>query len=189
MIAMIDEAVAEHSSGNVYVVVAVVVVKDQSMIQEQLTGRIYRDNRIRPSHWHEEGPFVRGIISEVSENVGAIGQAFLESCGRSGQEAARVRMLNKALDWISREGAGEVMIESRGPKLDIRDRRTVKRFQLENDSHLAVKWAQKKEPLLWLADALAGATRENLLRPGASLDNGRLLAIMGAEFPNWVEKG
>ena len=178
MIAMVDEAVAERSSGNIYVVAAVVVVKDQSMIQEQLTGQIYRDNRIRPSHWHGEGPFVRGIISEVSKNVGAIGRAFLESCGRSGQEAARVRVLNKALDWISREGAGEVMIESRGHKLDIRDRRTVKRFRLENE-----------EPLLWLADALVGAKRENLVRPGASLDNGRLLAIMGAEFPNWLEKG
>jgi len=165
----IDEAVAEHFSGNVYVVEAVVIISGQSLIQEQLTARIYRDKQIRPSHWHEEGPFVRGIISECSENFGAIGRAFLESCGRSGQE-----------------GAGEVMIESRGYQLDFRDRRTVKRFQLENDSRLVVNWARKSEPLLWLADALAGATRENLLRPGTSPENSRLLAIMGAEKPNWV---
>ncbi len=189
MIAMIDEAVAEHPSGIVYVVAAVVIVEDQLRIREQLTSRVYRENRIRPSHWHEEGPFVRQIICDVSESAGAIGQTFLESCGRSGQEAARVRILNRALNWISQEGAGEVTIESRGPKLDIRDRRTVKRFQLENESHLAVEWWEKKEPLLWLADALAGATRENFLRPGASPDNSRLLAIMGAELPNWLEKG
>lgn len=186
MISLIDESVVEHPTGFVYVIASVVLDSDMNEIRETLRHQVLLNGRVRPSHWSEEGPRVRTFLCELCETISTVGQTFVSPCGRKGQESTRVRLLEESLTWAHTEGSSEVFIESRGETLDKRDRRTVKNYSSTRNITLRVQWRTKNEPLLWLADSLAGATRENLMSPVSSPLADRLLIALRAEKPHWA---
>lgn len=185
MISLIDESVIEHPAGLVYIIAAMVIAENPDEIRDNLQDQILRNGRVRPSHWNEEGPRVRAILCAACDSVAAVGQTFVSTCGRRGQESTRVQLLTKALVWTHEEGASTLYIESRGRTLDNRDKQTVKSHALERGNTLDVHWRNKNEPLLWLADSLAGATREHLTSHGKSSLANRLLLTLHAEEPEW----
>lgn len=58
------------------------------------------------------------------------------------------------------EGTQRILIESRGRKLDIQDKRVIKQLRSAGRSVPEVQWHTKANPLLWLADAVCGAYRD-----------------------------
>jgi hypothetical protein len=64
--------------------------------------------------------------------------------------------------WAVTEGAGHVIIESGDAATDGRDKATLLDTH-RNDGGVpfTYTWATKAEPLLWLADAIAGAVGEH----------------------------
>lgn len=185
MISLIDESVVEHPAGFVYIIAAIVITSNIDEIRESLRDQVIRDGRFRPSHWCEEGPRVRTLLCEICEAATAVGQTFVAPCGRKGQEAARTRLLTAAAEWTHHEGSSELTIESRGRSLNNRDRQTLRKYAESERKVLRVQWRSKNEPLLWLADSLAGATRENLMSPGSSPVINRLLTALHADAPWW----
>lgn len=188
MLALIDEAVAESSNGFVYVVAAVVVIEDVTAVRDKLIAVVDRPGRSRPVHWSEEGLEVRAALCEVAAQHVAMGAVTAQACGRKGQERARSHLLLESMALVVAEGANSVIIESRREALDIRDRRTFKSASGDiNLTGIHVSWKDKSEPLLWLADALASATREEVLRPGESASSGVLIRAMGVDRIRWID--
>ncbi|MEI6623891.1 MAG: hypothetical protein WCP28_18520 [Actinomycetes bacterium] len=159
MIAVIDETVITSATGLLYVVVAAVVIPSEQSARQVLAATTA--SRQRGFHWVREGPDRRNDMCEAAESLGATAIGFQQGCGRRSQDHARAQLLVPTLLWAEREGVRTTYIESRGRRLDIADRRVVKKMRAAGTTVDRVEWVTKKEPLVWLADALCGAYRDS----------------------------
>jgi hypothetical protein len=87
-----------------------------------------------------------------------------------GREGARQRCLGRLLQDLSTWGVTQLVIESRRPRENTFDAMTiipaVRSMFVPAGLSLTYGWASKREPMLWVADAVAGAVRANLGPPG-----------------------
>ncbi len=74
-------------------------------------------------------------------------------------------LMSEVIALIINEGGTDLFIESRGTLEDKRDKNTILDALKAHKppDQFAYNWYLKKEPLLWLADALCGITRSHLL--------------------------
>lgn len=85
-----------------------------------------------------------------------------------GQENARSRCVRRLLADLAAWGVDELVIESRHGHGDRRDRITVMSALNSRTAppNLAYSWAEPgAEPVLWMADAIAGMVRVNINAP------------------------
>lgn len=159
MLGLIDETVLASSSKYTYVIAAVALVGDAHEARRRL--KALNAGRSRPFHWSQEGPHARRGMAAAMADLDVIGAVFTRRCARRGQEDARAVLLTASLQWLVEHNASRVLIEQRGVSADCRDQETVDTFVSRTGSRsgLPVEWAPKSEPLLWLADGLAGAAR------------------------------
>jgi hypothetical protein len=156
--AYIDESL--RVADGLYVMAAVIVGDEQEDAwQAALRDLLYR--RQRRLHWRDESELRRtALIAAITEmrpaGVVVIG-AGLEP-GR--QERARRKCAERLLWEVTRRGVQAVVFERRHDELDARDRVMVSALIRRRvlPAGLRASWtAAVDEPLLWLADIVAGA--------------------------------
>ena len=164
MIGMIDESIVDTGTGCVYILALVLVDAPENVVRDRL--RTVTEGRGRAFHWSQEGPLVRGRMGAVAWNLPIASFAFAAACGRARQDSTRDILMHDALETAALSQVSTLHIESRGRHLDVRDRRVAQQvFAHARDLMPALTWQGKNEPLTWIADALAGAMYEILLRP------------------------
>lgn len=163
MIAVIDETSPEVGGAILYAVVSCVMIEDEAAAKQACAGVI--GDRQRSFHWNKEGPNAREAMVRCMESVGVLARAVVVQCGRKSQEAARAVALADTIDHVLNEGCMSVLIESRTPRDDGRDRSVILDTLTgrEDATDFAYDWRTKSEPLIWVADAVGGAVREHLV--------------------------
>ncbi len=162
MIAVVDEAAPADGAGIYYVVTAAIVL-DERATRGALAG-VLPKGRARPFHWAQEGPAARSRMLDLVEAQGLVAHVVVHHpTGRRRQEHARRAALGELVPLAIGEGADELIIESRTSREDARDRRALIDIVRDAGASLAYRWEDKREPLLWIADAICGAVKEYLL--------------------------
>jgi len=165
MLAVLDETYPELPGGVAYVVGAAVILSEEHAARAAVTG-IFAETRVRPFHWHEEGPAAREAMIAVLAEIGAVAHVCVHyPTGRKKLEAARGRALGEVVPRVLGDGASTLLIESRGAVEDGRDRAVILDTlnALNRSGELHYEWRTKAESLLWLADCICGTVREHLL--------------------------
>jgi hypothetical protein len=169
MLAVLDETYPELPGGVAYVVGAAVILANEQTARDAVAGVFSDAQRVRPFHWHEEGPTARAALVKALSDIGAVAHVCVHyPTGRKKLEAARARALKEVVPRVVQDGASLLLIESRGEVEDRRDRAVI--LDTLNDlgsaGQLRYEWRTKSESLLWLADGICGAVRQHLLRTG-----------------------
>lgn len=158
MIAFVDESIRETGVG-MYVVAAVIApVNECGDLREGLTKR----GRF---HFYKAGEARRaGMLRAIKSCRLGTSAYVYRGLFPIGQENARARCLRSLLRDLKAWGVDELVIESRHGRADLWDRITIMsalNSQTAPDA-LAYKWeGANDEPMLWMADAIAGAVRAN----------------------------
>lgn len=164
MIAVADEAMV-HQGQPGYVLAAVLLADDRRAAVRSAAQRIVP--RRRRFHWHQEEPRERRAMMQLIAGEALAAHALVVSpCTTRRREPSRQRLLVELAVALAQRPAVELAIESRGQHNDRLDRRTLvqaRRDGLIPQDMAYVHRQPVQEPLLWLADALAGATRAGAL--------------------------
>lgn len=158
-VAYIDESARASTSGGFYLVAAAVLdVSSQTGIERALREALGR--RRQRFHWRDESEKVRLCFLEAvaaQQLCGRLAAAGLSIARR--QEKARESALWSLMPQLELLGVREMVLESREQSLNRRDRRTIGSIQRAGmAAEISFRFGlPKEEPLLWIADALAGA--------------------------------
>lgn len=164
VLAAIDESTPTDSGGHVHdILTASLIVAEPSTVQARLTTLL---DRQRIFHWStDRGPVVRQkmiqflLDQDVRSHVGVHFPTHVRE-----QERARARLPTEVvLPAILDAGASEFWIESRARDQDSVDKVVVRNWLRERRVRLSYAWYPKAEPLLWIADAVAGAVADQRL--------------------------
>jgi hypothetical protein len=141
---------------------------------QELT-RVLRVNRV---HWHDLDAKRRDIALACVTRLSFTAVAVVGSPMAARQERARRQCLGRLLWETGRRGTSVAMFESRGPRRDPHDVRVIDGFRRAHTvpTTLSVAHAPAAaEPLLWVADVLAGvvAARER----GGAAEFGRAVEV------------
>ena len=171
IVAAVDETVIELQGGVTYVLAAVILADAPTARQDMQALTI---NRTKPLHWHREGPEIREAAVEHIQRHAAATKILAQRAARHAQTTTRAKLLAELVAELVSESVGHLIIESRGPREDGRDRSVIlDSFRDRAATSFTYDWRTKSEPLLWYADALAGVAREHLI-VGVSIDFSRL---------------
>lgn len=116
-------------------------------------------------HWHEESGRRRRLLSAAVANL-PLRAVVVARCGPATEpdERRRRKRLETLADVLERRGCRSLVLESRGPRADRRDRdmldalrsrRIVSALRLSHQ-------AAGSDPLLWVADMVCGAVAADL---------------------------
>lgn len=168
LVAVIDESSPANAAGGVTYVVAVAALFAPMRAQSQLGGLFNADRR-RAFHWEREGSVARTRIIEIASEVGVVASAHYSHVGRRGQVQARRSMLARMAVDIANDDVDHLLIEASDAATIGRDRRVLlDTFREVGGVPFAYDWRSKAEPLLWIADAIAGAVGEYVVGKDAS---------------------
>lgn len=159
IVAVVDESSPVAGAGIAYLISTAIVVEpiDAAAACRQVIGE-----RVRPFHWHREGPKAReGMLELVNDRVIEVFCQY-RSVPRSGQVAGRRAILGSQLPMIEGAGVSHLIIESGDRHSDRRDRSTILDAFSDRTVPFQYDWRTKDEPLLWIADAISGAVSEHL---------------------------
>jgi hypothetical protein len=165
---IIDESGDDLGGSHRYVIGAgVLVANDDDLvdIRKQVIELLGSPRRRRPFHWVTEGPVMRAAAIEL------IGQLPIEAHAIVGAadsqhhlEHTRERCLRELFRAVEGQEIDRLMIESRERSVAVvgqnrRDFETLieARHAQELRPTVRYQWVLKEEPLVWLADAVAGA--------------------------------
>ena len=165
MIAFIDESVRAGSGRLLYVAAAGAVLQaDLDRARDELRRLLLP--RQPYLHWNSEKAARR--VAVLDRLTGLEVMAFACSyypVGTRRQEPARATCLTALVGDLKAEGISELVIETRGEVPDRRDRRTLLHAREVGiaSGDLSYRHVGKlEEPLLWAADAIAGAVALHL---------------------------
>jgi len=165
VIALVDEVAPEDKSGIYYVVTAAVLLLEEADARGVLS-ELLPAGRQRPFHWHTEGRTTREAMMGCIDRLGVVAHVCVHyPTGRRRQEAARTAAFEELLPVLIGDGVDHLVIESRAMAQDGRDKQAILEIlrRAESPSALTYEWRGKAEPLLWIADAIAGSVRDHLL--------------------------
>lgn len=157
LVAMVDESYRVADDGH-YVMAAAVAERGDL---EQIRGRV---SVLPPAgkgyfHWVDEGTELRERMLCVVEDLQLAHLVVAATpVGRKRQGRARAKCLERLMWELNHQGVGHVMLESRGDQ-DADDRRVIGglRQQQHLPRSLTYGFGSKRNPELWVADAIAGA--------------------------------
>lgn len=157
MNAFVDESI-RLGEGGAYLVAAAVVT-DVDLDQARRRVRSVIPHRQPRFHWRDESEPQRRRMLEAIVELGPTAAAYV--CIPTGrrQDRARALCLNRMLWDLKQLGATRVVFESREPHNDRKDARTIERAKRAGAAAADLEYAFRRpleEPLLWIADALAG---------------------------------
>ncbi len=158
MISLVDESLRSGPAG-LYVVTAVVVLEDRERARG--VARSVLLPRQPRFHWrgetHGQRQKMLGAMAELELPVR--GYVYRALSPRK-QERARALCFERLLWDLQEDGIEELLVESRQSGGDRRDRRTIVRAQRSGKASGSLRYGfafAVAEPLLWFADAAAGA--------------------------------
>ena len=147
MRALIDETVPLVGGHHAYVVVATLLIETDAIVVEDSALSIIGERK-KAFHWIDEGANVRQRAITCLIELGACAHVVVHHpTGRKRQQQAREAALRVAIPKALEDGATELMIESRGADLDVRDRVAVigALSALERDD-VHYSWHDKSRP-------------------------------------------
>ena len=165
MIAFVDESVRSGSGKLLYVVAAGAVLQaDGDRARDELRKLLLP--RQPYLHWNSEKPVRRLAVLDRLTGLGAMVFACsYYPVGTRHQESARATCLTALVGDLKAAGISELVIETRSEVPDRRDRRTLldaRHAGIAADSLTYRHVGKLEEPLLWAADAIAGAVALHL---------------------------
>jgi len=164
VIAVVDEAMVVRGAAG-YVLVAVLIADDRRAVVRSAAQRVVP--RRRRFHFHdEEDREKRAMLQLVADEALEAHAVIASPCPPREREAIRQRLLTELAVAVASRPAVELTIESRDIHNDRLDRMTLiqaRRGGLIPEDMAYVHRRPTDEPLLWLADGLAGAARAGLL--------------------------
>lgn len=160
--AWVDESIhLDVEAGGIYVLAAAIIHEDRDLddIRRQLRRLVPR-RQVR-LHWHTEGEGARmRVIDTIAELRLEHVVVIRAGVDPKRQERARRKGLERLVFELSQRAVAQMIVESRGPKLDGHDRDLMaaqRGFQAAG-SDINVSFARPlEEPMLWIPDAVAGA--------------------------------
>jgi len=169
--AFVDESMRLGGDG-LYVVAAVVVVRDLDGARRAArTVLVKRQPRF---HWRNESEHRRVRMLDAMRAVDADCRVFVrQSIAPRRQTGARALCVNGLLWDLWQSGIDDLVIESRGEHGDAADRRTILAAQRAKRASPALAYRFSRaieEPILWMADALAGAVTAEMTDGAAYLE-------------------
>ncbi|WDZ91413.1 DUF3800 domain-containing protein [Nocardiopsis sp. HUAS JQ3] len=163
LIAYADESFLEHDHRGYYVVANAIVDPQHSEEARQAMDALRGGRRIGKTHWTEMDVPQR---KQASDAVAAIEGVHIIAVGTPvpprRQERARARCLEQLVPELHDYGVETMIMEARSPALNKRDIRTIigARYALPKGAQFTIEHTKgAEEPLLWVADVLAGAVR------------------------------
>ena len=107
------------------------------------------------------------VVDVLCESAAAVSVEWAPT-GRRRQVETRAKLLTEIVTWVHGHGVDHLVIEAGDATMNLQDRRTLARHPLAA-SGLGFRYdhRSKQEPLLWLADAVAGAVGEHLIGKGS----------------------
>ena len=176
MLAVLGETYPELPGGVAYVVGAAVILADEDAARAAVAGIFAASSRQRPFHWHDEGPAARRAMIGVLAEIGAVAHICVHyPTVHRRLEAARASALQTVLPQVLDDGASRLLIESRGPLEDRRDRGVILDTlnELQRPGDLRYEWRDKH-------GSAALAPRWHLRRRAPAPPGGRRLGIRDA---------
>ncbi|MHB8324618.1 MAG: hypothetical protein ACYDHB_09400 [Candidatus Dormibacteria bacterium] len=158
--AYVDESIRMEPP--LYVLAAVLVAPTDEIAARQAMAAFSLPHRAPRFHWHDERENRRLAMLRCLADLRLPIHAYVRPGPVHGQHAgrARSRCLTSLLQDLRLRSVGRLVIESREPHNDRRDARTILGAQQGRlaASSLEFQFARpREEPLLWPADAVAGA--------------------------------
>jgi hypothetical protein len=168
-VALIDESTPVAGAG-VYYVMTTAVVMDVEAAREGLESLfVDTPGRKRPFHWHKEGPIVQERMMQLIIDLGVVTFCRWRTVGRRGQTSARRELLVALANDVVAEGVTELIIEQGDHRTNRRDQMALlDHYRDRGGVPFKYGWRGKDEPLLWLPDAIGGATSAYLLNQNPS---------------------
>ncbi len=162
VVVVIDESSPGNGLGGIAYVVTAAALISPGEAAAALSG-IFGPHRVRPFHWTKAGIEVRSKIIDLIVDRGIVAMVHCSHVGRRGQMRARTGMIADLSGWAAAEGATHLIIESGDAATNGRDRAALLDHHREAGGvPFAYDWRSKAEPLLWIADAIAGAVGEHV---------------------------
>jgi hypothetical protein len=172
--AFADESFREDPTKGVYVLAATVLEHEAHEGARELMRRLLGSRRTGKLRWHEMDRLQR---KDAAHRVADIEGVHVVAVGtpvpRRRQERARAACLTTLVGALHGLGVQHLLIEARSAELNLRDVATVQgtRFNLPKGSHFRVDHIPgSDEPLLWVADVVAGAVRASLQGSSAQVE-------------------
>ncbi|MFF4828237.1 hypothetical protein ACFY20_35730 [Streptomyces sp. NPDC001312] len=162
-----DESFQEHDDAGFYIIAAAVIPDDaQEYVREEML-RLQARHSSTKVHWTKADDAQRGQLSRA---VAALDGLHVVAVGAPvrprRQERARAHCLNLLVCELHGFGVRHLFMEARDPVLNARDVATVQqaRYALPKDAGFRLDHLPGVvEPLLWVADIVAGAVRAEKL--------------------------
>jgi hypothetical protein len=163
-----DESFQEKDSAGFYIIAAAVIEPDVAEDARAAMTRLRGARATTKSHWTEMDTRQR---EQAAETVAALGGIHVVAVGSPvpvrKQERARSKCLAKLVVELHGFAVGHLFMEAREPQLNKRDVQTVQRarqFDLPKGTRFRIEHLPGgTEPLLWVADVVAGACRAERL--------------------------
>jgi hypothetical protein len=183
VLALVDESYRAASPG-LFVLAAVTVPQNDDAEALRHALRSVAANNKNPFHWrHEAEPRRLAMLGLLSSarlvDVTVVAASPVQPRRQERARGTRVRQLGWELNQL---GVTRVVLESRGVQ-DLADRRVLSGLQQAGwlPRSFAFTHGSKAEPLLWMADAVAGAVAHDLSTTAAHytdlLPDLRLVAV------------
>ncbi|WP_211831649.1 MULTISPECIES: hypothetical protein [Streptomyces violaceusniger group] len=167
MSAWSDESFQEKDSAGFYIIAAAVI--EPQMLDAAREAMLAQRGRrtTAKAHWTEMDQRER---KQAAKTVARLGGVHVVAVGspvpRRKQERARSKCLTQLVAQLHSFGVAQLFMEAREPQLNQRDIRTVQsaRFLLPKGISFRIEHVfGRDEPLLWVADVVAGACRAHQL--------------------------
>jgi hypothetical protein len=157
--AYVDEAY-ELGRGGAYVLAAVFLSADTADLRQELKDTLQMDGQQRP-HFRKESHKRRRVLADAVASFGLPATAVV---AMSPTTAARSRGLCVArLAWEVTD-VDAIVFESRGPLADRHDATILAGIARHGPRHTPSFVRAVDDPILWLADIVAGAVFHDLVR-------------------------
>lgn len=163
MLGLIDESAPLSVRGVHYVISAAVLLDPDRHGEVRARAAQVIGTRKRPFHWKDEGiEKRRAMIHVLGELEIGVFATVHRPISPDRERQARRATLTDLVMRLDKEGVDELVIESRGTALDGEDQRILIAGRLEGtwSPELTYSFEGKREPLLWLPDAVAGMLSE-----------------------------
>lgn len=179
--AFVDESYSHDSSDRAgfYLLGAAIIAQGDLEVHRQ------RMTELKPAgsaklHWHDEGFRRRLHISRAIAKLSALHIVVIRSSPAGERtERQRRKCLQRLLFELVDLGVSRVVLESRGPADDKRDRNLVGAMRAQHQMRAMMRiehLAGPRDPLLWIPDAVCGAVH------AAKLGDTACLQILNGEF-------
>jgi hypothetical protein len=167
LMAWSDESFQEHDDTGFYIIAAAVIPDDaQGHVREEML-RLQARHSSTKVHWTKADDLQR---AELARTVAALDGLHVVAVGAPvrprRQERARAHCLSLLVYELHGFGVQHLFLEARDPVLNARDIATARqsRYMLPKDARFRLDHlAGPAEPLLWVADIVAGAVRAEKL--------------------------